>query len=79
MLAKKTYKNQVTIPKEALKGFEEVEYFDIYAQDGNLVLKPVVIQHQGERLQRVRQKIRALGMTERDIDDAIRWARGRSS
>ena len=79
MLAKKTYKNQVTIPKEALKGFEEVEYFDIYTQDGNLVLKPVVIQHQGERLQRVRQKIRALGMTERDIDDAIRWARGHSS
>lgn len=75
MLAKKTYKNQITIPKEALKGLEEIEYFDVCAQGGQIVLKPVVISGQGERLGRIREKIKALGLTERDIDDAIRWAR----
>lgn len=75
MLAKRTYKNQITIPKEALKGLEEVEYFDVYARGGEIVLKPVTIEGQGERLQRIRQKVRALGMTEKDIDDAILWAR----
>lgn len=79
MLAKKTYKNQITIPKEALKEFEEVEYFDVSTRDGQIILKPVVIQAHGERLERIRQKIRALGMKEKDIDDAICWARSRTS
>lgn len=75
MLAKKTFKNQITIPKDALKGFENVEYFDVLARGDEIVLKPVVIQSEGERLQRIRQKIEALGLTEKDIDEAIRWAR----
>lgn len=79
MLAKKTYKNQVTIPKAVLKGFEQVEYFDVRAQGGEIILKPVAIEGRGERLQRVRDKIRALGLTERDIDAAIRWARRRAA
>jgi hypothetical protein len=79
MLAKKTYKNQITIPKDALKGFEEVEYFDVFTRDGQIILRPVVLQAHGERLVKIRQKIRALGMKETDIDEAIRWARSRAS
>ncbi|MBI2082554.1 MAG: AbrB/MazE/SpoVT family DNA-binding domain-containing protein [Deltaproteobacteria bacterium] len=79
MLAKRTYKNQITIPKEALKGFEEIEYFDVFARGEEIVLRPVVIQSQGERLKRIRAKIRSLGLTEKDIDEAVRWARRPSS
>ncbi|MBI2981412.1 MAG: AbrB/MazE/SpoVT family DNA-binding domain-containing protein [Deltaproteobacteria bacterium] len=79
MLAKRTYKNQITIPKEALKGFEEIEYFDVVARGEEIVLRPVVIQSQGERLKRIRAKIQSLGLTEKDIDEAIRWARRPSS
>lgn len=79
MLAKKTYKNQITIPKDVLKGFEEVEYFDAFAEGGRIILKPVVIEGQGERLRRVREKISSMGLTEKDVDEAIRWARGRST
>ena len=75
MLAKKTYKNQITIPKDALKGLEDVEYFDVFVQGGQIILKPVVISGQGERLAKVREKVKALGLTEGDIDGAIRWAR----
>jgi hypothetical protein len=79
MLAKKTYKNQITIPKEALKNIEDAEYFDVFTQDGNIILKPVIIQNAQEHLARIRSKIRALGMTEKDIDAAIHWTRERSS
>lgn len=78
MLAKKTFKNQITIPKEALRGFEEVEYFDVFARGEEIILKPVTIVGRGERLQRVRQKIRALGISAKDVDAAIQWARRRS-
>lgn len=75
MLAKRTYKNQVTIPKDVIDQVGEIDYFDVFYRDGEIVLKPVEIKGAGERLARVRQKIKALGLTERDIDDAIRWAR----
>ena len=77
VLAKKTYKNQITIPKEALRGLEKVEYFDVYADGGKVVLQPVTILREGERLDRIRQKIKALGLKEGDIEGAIQWARSR--
>ena len=79
MLAKKTSKNQLTLPKGVLKDFGDVEYFDVYAENGNIVLKPVQILSSADRLQRIRGKVRALGLTEKDINAAIRWARGHPS
>ncbi len=75
MLAKRTYKNQVTIPKEVMEEMGDVEYFDVYRRGEEIVLKPVEVTGRGERLNRVRQKIKALGLTGSDIGDAIRWAR----
>lgn len=75
MLAKKTSKNQLTLPKEVLKGFEKVDYFDITARAGEIVLRPVSITPAAERLARVREHVRALGLSEKDIQDAIHWAR----
>jgi hypothetical protein len=75
MLAKRTFKNQVTIPKEVIDQVGDAEYFDVLYRDGEIVLKPVEILAQGERLSRVRQKIKALGLSETHVEDAVRWAR----
>ncbi len=75
MLAKRTYKNQITIPKEVIDQVGDVEYFDVFLRDNEIVLKPVEIHNRGERLSRIREKIKALGITEGDMDNSIRWAR----
>ena len=75
MLAKKTSKNQVTLPKAIVQEIPDTEYFDVSVQEGVVLLKPVVVSVPGERLRAVREKVRALGLTEEDVRDAIRWAR----
>lgn len=75
MLAKRTYKNQITLPKAVLKDFSGVDYFDISARGGEIVLRPVSVTPRGERLARVRERIQALGLTEKDLSDAIEWGR----
>ena len=75
MLAKRTFKNQVTIPKEVIDQVGDAEYFDVLYRDGEIILTPVEILAQGERLSRVRKKIKALGLTETHVEDAVRWAR----
>lgn len=77
MLAKRTYKNQITLPKEVLKDFAGVEYFDVSARDGKILLDPVSVVPSGKRLATVREKVRSLGLTEKDLEDAVRWARKR--
>ncbi len=76
-LAKKTIKNQVTLPKAVVERLPKTDYFEVSVVDGAVVLKPVVVAVSGEHLKEVRAKIQKLGLTERDIEDAVRWARGR--
>ncbi len=76
MLCKRTYKNQITIPKKVMENFDGVEYFKAEVRDGAIVLEPVEITARNDvRLEKVRKKIADLGLTERDIEDAVRWAR----
>ena len=75
MLAKRTFKNQVTIPKEIISKFGNVEYFDVTAKEGEIVLRPVEILPRESRLAGIRKKIKSLGLTEKDIEKAIKWAR----
>ena len=77
MLAKKTVKNQITLPKAIVDKIPDTEYFEVSLRGEEIVLKPVRIESSDARLSRVRAKIKALGLTEKDIDEAIRWARGR--
>lgn len=79
MLAKKTTKNQVTLPKAVVEALPDTDYFDVSVVEGAVVLKPVVVTIPGERLQAVRAKVKALGLTEQDIRDAVRWARRRKA
>jgi len=77
MLAKKTSKNQVTLPKKALQDIPETDYFDVTAKGGVLILRPVTMAEPGSRLTAIRQKIKELGIEMKDVDRAIAWARGR--
>ncbi len=77
MLAKKTSKNQITLPKKIVEALPPTEYFDVTVLEGEVVLRPVAVTAPGERLRAVREKIRRLGLTEADVTAAIRWARGR--
>lgn len=71
MLAKLTAKNQLTIPKAIIEQFDDPCYFDITAQNGSIVLKPVSMV----TTDMVRDKLEQLGITENDIADAVKWAR----
>ena len=71
MLAKMTSKNQLTLPKAVVEAVATPEYFDVEVRDGQIVLTPVRIQ----RGDAVRAKLAALGLTEADVSDAVRWAR----
>ena len=71
MLAKVTSKNQLTLPKSVTNAIGPVEYFDVEAKDGQIILTPVRIQ----RADAVRAKLAALDLTEKDVANAVAWAR----
>jgi hypothetical protein len=71
MLAKKSSKNQITLPKAIVAGFEDVDYFDVSTQNGRIILEPVRTRSGDE----VRSRLETLGIRETDIDAAIEYAR----
>ena len=75
MLAKKTSKNQLTLPKEIVKSFPDTEYFDISVQDRKIVLMPVRIAPADAALEGVRDKLKKLGIMEDDVAGAVKWSR----
>ncbi|GMR24026.1 MAG: AbrB/MazE/SpoVT family DNA-binding domain-containing protein [Acidobacteriota bacterium] len=72
-LAKKTSKNQITLPKKVVEQFPDIDYFDVRVGEGAIVLYPVDV----DNADRVREKLDALGIDEQDIRNAIRWARSK--
>jgi hypothetical protein len=77
MLAKRTSKNQITLPKEIVKAFSDTEYFDVSIEGNRILLMPVKITPVGPNLQGVRDKIKKLGITDKDVSEAIQWARSK--
>jgi hypothetical protein len=71
MLAKLTSKNQLSLPKSVTNAILPTEYFDIKVENGQIILTPVTIH----RTDAVRTKLAALDLSERDIIDAVAWAR----
>jgi len=70
-VAKKTAKNQLTLPKVVVDRFPGVDYFDVREEEGRIVLSPVLPQ----AADRVREKLQEVGIKPSDIADAVRWAR----
>ena len=71
MLAKKTSKNQITLPKKIVEQFPDVDYFDGSEEKGRIILLPV----QQKKADRVRDKLAEMGIVAEDISAALDWAR----
>ena len=71
MLAKKTTKNQITLPKAVITRFKGVEYFDVTTDGSAIVLRPLQLSRADE----VRAQLAELGIEEQDVAAAISWAR----
>lgn len=70
-IAKLTAKNQLTLPKSITREIGETEYFEVTVEGQQIILTPVKIQ----RADAVRAKLAELGINERDVADAVDWAR----
>jgi hypothetical protein len=71
MLAKLTSKNQLTLPRRAVEALGNPSHFQVVVDGDRLVLTP----SRPGAADAVRQKLDALGLTERDVTDAVDWAR----
>ena len=71
MLAKKTVKNQITLPKAVITRFSGVEYFDVSTDGECIILRPL----QRSRADEVRARLAQLGIDESDVTAAVSWAR----
>jgi virulence-associated protein VagC len=71
MLAKRTVKNQITLPKAVASQFPGVEYFEVKAENDRIILEPV----KKSQVKDVWDKLEKLGITEDDVTVAVRWAR----
>jgi cysteinyl-tRNA synthetase len=71
MLAKRTTKNQLTLPKAIVAATGEADYYDVSTDNGRIILTPLRIQ----RADALRSKLAELGITQDDVKDAITWAR----
>ena len=70
-IAKLTAKNQLTLPKSITREIGETEYFEVTVVGQQIILTPVKIQ----RADAVRAKLAELGINDRDVADAVDWAR----
>lgn len=77
MLAKKTSKNQLTLPKDVARKFPDIEYFDVTVKNRKIILMPVKITPAEQTLEAIRDKMEKLGIQKKDIAEAIQWARKR--
>lgn len=75
MLAKMTSKNQITIPKKIVEQIPETKYFEVELKDGLIVLKPLRLYETD--LDKIRSKIKRLGLKPDSVREALRWARSK--
>jgi hypothetical protein len=71
MLAKKTTKNQITLPKKVVDRFAGVEYFEVSTDGTCIILHPLL----KSRAMEVRARLAELQIDEGDVKDAVDWAR----
>ena len=75
MMAKMTSKNQITIPKKIVEQIPETRYFDVELKDGFIVLKPLQLYETDP--DKMRSKIKGLGLKPDSVREALRWARSK--
>lgn len=75
MLAKMTSKNQITIPKKIVDQIPDAKYFEVELKDGLVVLKPLQLYETD--LEKIRSKIKSLGLKPDSVREAVKWARSK--
>jgi hypothetical protein len=75
MLAKKTSKNQLTLPKEVVGQFPGIDLFDASVDNNRIILTPVQVTPVAVSLESIRKKMQLLGLAEEDVSGAVAWAR----
>jgi bifunctional DNA-binding transcriptional regulator/antitoxin component of YhaV-PrlF toxin-antitoxin module len=75
MLAKVTSKNQITIPKKIIDQVPDTKYFEVEFKDGVIVLKPLRVYETD--VEKIRTKIKRLGLKPNSVREAVEWARKR--
>ncbi|MFM7674022.1 MAG: AbrB/MazE/SpoVT family DNA-binding domain-containing protein [Synechococcus sp.] len=73
VIAKRTSKNQLTLPKAVVEQVGVADYYDVACENGRIVLTPL---HPGSA-DAVRKRLAELGICEEDVADAVHWARNR--
>ena len=71
LLAKKTTKNQITLPKKVVDRFAGVDYFEVSTDGVSIVLRPL----QKSRVEEVRARLAQLKIDENDVKAAVIWSR----
>lgn len=74
-LAKLSSKNQITLPMDIVKGFPDVDYFNVGVEGDSIVLKPMRVREQASPLEEARKRFKEKGFNEGTITEAVRWAR----
>lgn len=64
-------KNQLTLAEGILANFPNADCFEVTVEDGRIILTPYEITN----IEGIWAKIAALGITEEDVAEAIKWAR----
>lgn len=70
-LAKRTSKNQLTLPKAIADRFPGVDYFEVTAETDRIVLRPVRLGQADE----VRERLAEAGIGPEDVEAAIKAVR----
>jgi len=76
MHASLTSKNQLTLPKAVVTLFPGVKRFEVLASNGEIVLRPAAPVPAAD-LEAVWAKLEALGVTEKDLAQAVKQVRKR--
>lgn len=63
--------NQLTLAEGILANFPDADCFEATVEDGRIVLTPYEITS----IEDIWAKIAALGITEEDVAEAVKWAR----
>jgi len=75
VLARKTSKNQLTLPKEIAGNFPGIDLFDATVEENRIVLTPMKVVPVSGALDAIRIKMKKLGLAPKDVAEAVRWAR----
>lgn len=75
MLARKTSKNQLNLPKTVAGNSLGIDLFDASTDNNRIILTPVNIEPIDPALDNIRGKMACLGIVGNDVTEAIQWAR----